>query len=184
MRNAKRCVFPAGRTKCAYLCTKSASKGVFGYLVPVCHNFFWCCAPLHLCTKSASKNVFGYLVHLLHKTCQQKHLWILSLGVLVLHIVRKKLLVWHAEYTYPCPQSVNKSVFGYLVCVCLKCTMPKKCCSGVARRMRIPVHQKLQSNYLGVFEMHNAKKKCVFDVAHCTQLPAHQKVPTRVSLEA
>ena len=50
--------------------------------------------------------------------------------------------VWRAERTYLCTKNANKSVFGYLVWLRLKCAMPKKCGSAVARRMRIPLQQK------------------------------------------
>ena len=82
MCNAKKCAVLAWRSKHACLCTKNASKGVFGYLEQGCLKCAMpknvgvlarCSKGTYLCTKYASKSVFGYLGWgCLHCTTRQK----------------------------------------------------------------------------------------------------------------
>ena len=45
---------------------------------------------------------------------------------------KSAFFVRHAKRAYICTKFATKSVFGYLVRMCLKCTLPKKCVFGAA----------------------------------------------------
>ena len=63
----------------------------------------------------------------LHQTCHQKCFWIPSVGLFEMDNAKKcALLEWHPKRAYLCTKYTTTSVFGYLVWVCLQCTMPKK----------------------------------------------------------
>ena len=50
-----------------------------------------------------------------------------TMGVFEMHNAKKcGVLTWHPKHPYFCTHHASNSVFGYLVKVCLKCTMPKK----------------------------------------------------------
>ena len=118
MHNVKKCAFLLWDADCLYLCTKIATKFVFGYLLWVCFK----------CTML--KNYIFGVAHQphtpLHQKYQQECLWIRSTGVFGMH--NTKHLVSGAEGAYFSTKSATKSVFGYLVWVCLRCTMPQKVC--------------------------------------------------------
>ena len=67
----------------------------------------------------------------------------IRVGVFEMHNAKKYvLLVWRAERTHLCTKSVFKGVFGYLVWVCLKRTMPHNVCFRVVYRTQTLLHQK------------------------------------------
>ena len=64
-----------------------------------------------------------------HQKCHQKCVLIPGMGVFQMHNAQKcTLLVWRAEHTYLCTRNDNKSVFAWLVWVCVKCTLPYNMC--------------------------------------------------------
>ena len=131
MDNAKKCLCVAWRSKHAYLCTKDAIKSAF---------LAWHPKRAYLCTKytttsvleiqNVKKCVYGVAPLTcipLHQTCHQKCFWIPSVGLFEMDNAKKcALLEWHPKRAYLCTKYTTTSVFGYLVWVCLQCTMPKK----------------------------------------------------------
>ena len=107
MHNAKKNVFVVWCTKRTPFYTVSSNKGVFRFLVSVSLNrtmpsnvCFWCGTP-------NAQTMF-------------------SLSVFEVRSPKSFVfLVLCAERAFLCTKNANKGVFGYLVWVCLKCTMPK-----------------------------------------------------------
>ena len=100
----------------------------------------------------------------LHQICQQKCFRIPRMGVFEMRSAKKcGVLVRRSKRTYLCTKYGSKSVFVYLVWVCLKCAMPKMLCFGAVPKAHTPLRQICQQTCIwipsmDVFEMHSAKK--------------------------
>ena len=133
------------------LCTKNTNKKLLGSLVWL--SLKVCVSSLvrqmrMLIAKSANKRVFGYLV-LVHTKCtipenacfwcgvpngltsepslSTKVCWTRGVCAFEMCNARKCVFpVWRAQCAYVRTKSANKSVFRYVVWVCLKCVTPKK----------------------------------------------------------
>ena len=122
MHNAKKYVVLVWRTERTYLCSSNANKFLripsvdafeMHNAIP-CVFFVWRAEHVHVRTKIATKIVFGYVVWMrvneqcdkicisgvadgthipLHQKCQQKCLWIPSMGVFEMHNA-KKVCFW------------------------------------------------------------------------------------------
>ena len=143
-----------GAPKHTHLGTKTAIKSVFGYLAWVCLKcplppktlfLVWHAEHTYLCSGIANETVFGCVAWMclkctLPNVCfwcgaPNTHISAPTLhccsmpSVFGMHNAKQWVfLVWRAGRTYLCTTGAINIVFGYLVWVCLECTMPNNVC--------------------------------------------------------
>ena len=106
------------RPKCTYLCTKYAS-----------HIFLlgaeYVCVWDEQCQQLWGLDVVPQMRIPLHQMCQKPFFWMPSMGVFEMHNANNcGVLTWRPECTYLCTKYASRAFFGYLILVCLWCTMP------------------------------------------------------------
>ena len=152
-----------------YLYTGNAKESVAGYFVWVYLN----CTVPKMCGSGVARRMHTPL----GQKCEQNCMHIPSMGVFEMRSAKKcGFIVWCAGHTYICSKGANKSVLGYLVWVCLKCTMPTNPFFFVwsihTSSPKLPT-ECLWIPSVDVFEMHSAKKCMCFGVARRSRIPVH-----------
>ena len=117
---------------------------------------------------------------LLHQICHQRCFWIPSMVVFEMHDAKKCVsTACRPKRAYLGTKYATNSVFGYLVCVCLKCTMPKNVCflARCPRRAYLCTEYATSSIFgylVCVYLKCTMPKKCVLGVAPHTHIHVHQ----------
>ena len=115
IEDGKTCALLGWRPGHAYVCTKYATKK--GSWIPSMGVFEMQNTKTMHCWRDALMT---------HTMRHQKWIWIPGMGVFEMHNAKKgAFLAWRPEHAYLWTKYPTQSVFGYLVWVCLKCTMPK-----------------------------------------------------------